>query len=126
MLPFTLPDEPLYLIYTINRVVQVRAGTLESNIKDFMNLLQGNVHKTNGNGIVQVDGNNNPGSERNIGIDMNQTLPGELQNQNIYGEDSYTDPNTNPMTSRGPYTVSPSEIQKIQVHSPYFITFTCI
>lgn len=32
-LPFTCPDEPLYLIYDINRVVQVRAGSLEANMK---------------------------------------------------------------------------------------------
>lgn len=35
MLPFTAPDEPLYLVYTINRVVQVRSGTLEANLKAF-------------------------------------------------------------------------------------------
>ncbi|KAK4393180.1 Sister chromatid cohesion protein SCC2 [Sesamum angolense] len=35
LLPFTLPDEPLYLIYIINRVVQVRSGTLESSMKEF-------------------------------------------------------------------------------------------
>lgn len=33
LLPFTSPDEPLYLIYTINRVIQVRAGVLEANLK---------------------------------------------------------------------------------------------
>ncbi|CAN6477261.1 unnamed protein product [Victoria cruziana] len=32
-LPFTIPDEPLYLVYTINRVIQVRAGALESSMK---------------------------------------------------------------------------------------------
>lgn len=32
-LPFSLPDEPLYLVYAINRMVQVRAGAVESNIK---------------------------------------------------------------------------------------------
>eukprot|EP01018_Ginkgo_biloba_P006884 Gb_05661 [translate_table: standard] len=32
-LPFTLPDEPLYLVYAINRIMQVRAGSLESNMK---------------------------------------------------------------------------------------------
>ncbi|CAA6657408.1 unnamed protein product [Spirodela intermedia] len=31
--PFTCPDEPLYLIYDINRVLQLRAGPLESNMK---------------------------------------------------------------------------------------------
>ncbi|KAL4184364.1 hypothetical protein AMTRI_Chr10g225240 [Amborella trichopoda] len=32
-LPFTLPDEPLYLVYTLNRIIQVRAGPLESSMK---------------------------------------------------------------------------------------------
>ncbi|KAJ0980187.1 hypothetical protein J5N97_008442 [Dioscorea zingiberensis] len=32
-LPFSSPDEPLYLIYDINRVVQLRAGAIESSIK---------------------------------------------------------------------------------------------
>ncbi|MCO5609932.1 hypothetical protein L7F22_064167 [Adiantum nelumboides] len=32
-LPFSLPDEPLYLVFAINRMVQVRAGVVESNIK---------------------------------------------------------------------------------------------
>jgi cohesin loading factor subunit SCC2 len=33
VLPFGIPDEPLYVVYTINRVVQVRAGELEANMK---------------------------------------------------------------------------------------------
>ncbi|CAI0454369.1 unnamed protein product, partial [Linum tenue] len=33
LLPFTVPDEPLYLIYSINRVIQVRVGALEANMK---------------------------------------------------------------------------------------------
>ncbi|KAF6134915.1 hypothetical protein GIB67_002316 [Kingdonia uniflora] len=32
-LPFTTPDEPLYLIYTINCVLQVRYGSLEATMK---------------------------------------------------------------------------------------------
>ncbi|KAJ4812552.1 Nipped-B-like protein [Rhynchospora pubera] len=39
-LPFTIPDEPLYLIYDINRVIQVRAGALESNMKIWSSLAQ--------------------------------------------------------------------------------------
>lgn len=35
LLPFTAPDEPLYLVYTINRVIQVRSGTLEASLKAF-------------------------------------------------------------------------------------------
>lgn len=33
LLPFTSPDEPLYLIYAINRIIQVRAGVLEAKLK---------------------------------------------------------------------------------------------
>ncbi|XP_027357770.1 sister chromatid cohesion protein SCC2 [Abrus precatorius] len=33
LLPFISPDEPLYLIFAINRIVQVRAGPLEANFK---------------------------------------------------------------------------------------------
>ncbi|KAL9226081.1 hypothetical protein vseg_001931 [Gypsophila vaccaria] len=35
LLPFTVPDEPLYLVYTINRVIQVRSGTLEASLKAY-------------------------------------------------------------------------------------------
>ncbi|KAL2898526.1 Sister chromatid cohesion protein SCC2, partial [Bienertia sinuspersici] len=35
LLPFTTPDEPLYLVYAINRVIQVRSGTLEASLKAF-------------------------------------------------------------------------------------------
>ncbi|XP_074560939.1 sister chromatid cohesion protein SCC2 isoform X1 [Curcuma longa] len=39
-LPFTCPDEPLYLIYDINRIIQVRAGALEANMKAWSSFLQ--------------------------------------------------------------------------------------
>lgn len=39
-LPFTCPDEPLYLIYDINRVIQVRAGSLEANMKTWSSFSQ--------------------------------------------------------------------------------------
>ncbi|PKA59771.1 hypothetical protein AXF42_Ash011895 [Apostasia shenzhenica] len=37
-LPFTTPDEPLYLIYDINRIIQLRAGAVESNLKMWSSL----------------------------------------------------------------------------------------
>ncbi|KAI3452230.1 hypothetical protein Pfo_008895 [Paulownia fortunei] len=114
LLPFTLPDEPLYLIYTINRVVQVRAGTLESNMKDFLHSLQGNTHKGNGNGMVQFDQTVSPGSERTMAIDGNHRISGELHGQHLFGDDAYKDSNMNPMTSRDPYSISTSDLQKIQ------------
>ncbi|XXG63462.1 hypothetical protein AAC387_Pa05g1653 [Persea americana] len=54
-LPFTLPDEPLYLIYTINRIIQVRAGSLESEMKTLSNrgLHGSSASSTQENGVVQ-------------------------------------------------------------------------
>ncbi|PIN06625.1 Sister chromatid cohesion protein SCC2/Nipped-B [Handroanthus impetiginosus] len=114
LLPFTLPDEPLYLIYTINRVVQVRAGVLESNMKDFLHSLQGNFHKGNGNGMVQLDQAVNPGSETTTEIDGNHQISAELHGQHLFGDDAYRDPSTNPMTPRDCSGASPSDFQKIQ------------
>ncbi|KAF8408186.1 hypothetical protein HHK36_007328 [Tetracentron sinense] len=53
-LPFTSPDEPLYLIYAINRVIQVRAGALEANMKALiLDSLQGDTHNNpHENGII--------------------------------------------------------------------------
>ncbi len=39
-LPFTSPDEPLYLIYDINRVIQLRAGAVEANLKNWTSMYQ--------------------------------------------------------------------------------------
>uniref|UniRef100_A0A7N0VN42 Sister chromatid cohesion protein n=1 Tax=Kalanchoe fedtschenkoi TaxID=63787 RepID=A0A7N0VN42_KALFE len=46
LLPFTTPDEPLYLVYMINRLMQVRAGDLEANMKSSIGRLsQGRSQK---------------------------------------------------------------------------------
>ncbi|GFQ01435.1 nipped-b-like protein [Phtheirospermum japonicum] len=114
LLPFTLPDEPLYLIYIINRLVQVRAGTLESNMKDFMHLLQGNTYRSDGNGVLQSDQTVNTGGERTVAIDMNQRISEDLQRQQLFGDDAYNkDLNTNPMPPRDPH-ISSNDLQKIQ------------
>uniref|UniRef100_A0A453BQD5 Sister chromatid cohesion protein n=1 Tax=Aegilops tauschii subsp. strangulata TaxID=200361 RepID=A0A453BQD5_AEGTS len=39
-LPFTSPDEPLYLVYDINRVIQIRAGAIEANLKNWTSMDQ--------------------------------------------------------------------------------------
>ncbi|KAK6155028.1 hypothetical protein DH2020_009276 [Rehmannia glutinosa] len=114
LLPFTLPDEPLYLIYIINRAVQVRAGTIESNMKDFLHSLQGNTYKGDGNGMVQFNQTVNPGNESTMATDGNHRISGELHGQQLFGDDTYRDLNMNPMTSRDPYSISTSDLQKIQ------------
>ncbi|KAI8534081.1 hypothetical protein RHMOL_Rhmol10G0060800 [Rhododendron molle] len=75
LLPFTLPDEPLYLIYAINRVIQVRTGTLEANMKAFLHLWQEDAKKLNGNGITQPQGPScQPVCDQTIPMDLNGTL----------------------------------------------------
>lgn len=59
-LPFTTPDEPLYLIYNINRVIQVRAGVVESEMKVYSSH-QGKVAK-----ILQENGSTLPETETQI------------------------------------------------------------
>ncbi|CAK7338590.1 unnamed protein product [Dovyalis caffra] len=54
LLPFTLPDEPLYLIYAMNRIIQVRAGALEANMKGLiLHLSQRNARMVCENGVIQ-------------------------------------------------------------------------
>ncbi|KAF6151937.1 hypothetical protein GIB67_010511 [Kingdonia uniflora] len=56
-LPFTTPDEPLYLIYTINRVLQVRYGSLEATMKALSSRsIQEDKHAIlDENGVLQHD-----------------------------------------------------------------------
>ncbi|KAL6498572.1 hypothetical protein OROHE_026513 [Orobanche hederae] len=114
LLPFTLPDEPLYLIYTINRLVQVRAGTLESNMKDFLHLLQGSTHRSDGEGMVQFDQTVNPGSEKTVASDGDHRISGELHGQQLFEDGGYKDLNKSPSTPRDPHSISTSDLQKIQ------------
>ncbi|XP_076883333.1 sister chromatid cohesion protein SCC2-like [Bidens hawaiensis] len=91
LLPFSLPEEPLYLIYAINRVIQVRAGAIESNMKTFLHKLQEQKQKEPANGIVQhdpmaqnvsgvnelVDDNRHAAQEYPSEISFTQTVPME-------------------------------------------------
>ncbi|KAE9449352.1 hypothetical protein C3L33_18760, partial [Rhododendron williamsianum] len=84
LLPFTLPDEPLYLIYAINRVIQVRAGTLEANMKAFLHLWQEDAKKLHGNGITQPQGPScQPVCDQTIPMDLNGTLELNMMGSDI-------------------------------------------
>ncbi|KAF6151822.1 hypothetical protein GIB67_010396 [Kingdonia uniflora] len=56
-LPFTAPDEPLYLIYTINRVLQVISGSLKATMKALSSRsIQEDKHAIlDENGVLQHD-----------------------------------------------------------------------
>lgn len=71
LLPFALPEEPLYLIYAINRVIQVRAGALESNMKTFLQKFQAHFRKEPTNGVIQHEQSGQPVSDENASADNN-------------------------------------------------------
>ncbi|XP_073038924.1 sister chromatid cohesion protein SCC2-like isoform X1 [Primulina eburnea] len=111
LLPFTSPDEPLYLIYTINRLVQVRAGILESNMKDFLHSLEGIYPKGIGNGTVQSDHTIQSVSERSMSNDGNHKISEEFPGRHLSGDpqSKYSD------IMEDSYIMPKIDLQKIQV-----------
>ncbi|KAI8029972.1 Sister chromatid cohesion protein SCC2 [Camellia lanceoleosa] len=85
LLPFTLPDEPLYLIYAINRVIQVRAWP-----------------------------SSQPVSSHTISMDLNGTVKEESADEPVSNHSASVDSNLHsrsPCNSRG---ISEDDLQKIQ------------
>ncbi|CAJ2641802.1 unnamed protein product [Trifolium pratense] len=76
LLPFAAPDEPLYLIYAINPVVQVRAGPLEANFKSWISsMLQSEGDGTpHGNGMYQQASNEPIHTTQVQSMDLNGTF----------------------------------------------------
>ncbi|XP_061369299.1 sister chromatid cohesion protein SCC2 isoform X2 [Gastrolobium bilobum] len=83
LLPFILPDEPLYLIYAINRIVQVRAGPLEANFKAWSSsLLRSEGHSTpQGNGMYQQGPDEHTLTTHVMSMDLNGTFQQNLDAQ---------------------------------------------
>ncbi|KAF5957550.1 hypothetical protein HYC85_004775 [Camellia sinensis] len=114
LLPFTLPDEPLYLIYAINRVIQVRAGTLEANMKAFLHSLQEDAKIIHGNGITPQWPSSQPVSSHTISMDLNGTVKDESADEPVSNHSASVDSNLHsrsPCNSRG---ISEDDLQKIQ------------
>lgn len=91
LLPFTTPDEPLYLIYIINRVIQVRSGTLEASLKALSTYFsnRGSQKIPHENGCNQQDTTENlasaytPMELSNNMISFNPTIEGQQFNSNL-------------------------------------------
>lgn len=123
LLPFTLPDEPLYLIYAINRVIQVRAGTLEANMKAFLHLWQEDAKKLHGNGITQPQGPScQPVSDQTIPMDLNGRLEVESGDQPVSNHSEPMYQNLHPRNSYNTYHISEDDLQKIQVVNSHTLT----
>ncbi|CAA7031303.1 unnamed protein product [Microthlaspi erraticum] len=132
LLPFTSPDEPLYLVYSINRVIQIRAGALESNLKALLH--KGSAKTQQGNGTYQQE--LIPGHMHMM--DLNTRIQEEPTQWNSHGHPNpidlngavYQDPrdqftssyqtqngeaNVHKMASSDPPELSTDDVQKIQV-----------
>ncbi|KAK7316299.1 hypothetical protein VNO77_35233 [Canavalia gladiata] len=88
LLPFISPDEPLYLIYAINRIVQVRAGPLEANFKAWSSsILRSEGHSMPyGNGMCQQGSDEPTLVNQVMSMDLNGTF-----RQNVDAEPNFND-----------------------------------
>ncbi|KAL6961216.1 Sister chromatid cohesion protein 2 [Sarracenia purpurea var. burkii] len=112
LLPFTLPDEPLYLIYAINRVIQVRVGTLEANMKNFLHSLQEDTKMHYCNGTTQ-QGPSQPVSE-SISMDLNGKLEDEPTDNPVSNDSMHMEPNSHSRNLCNSHGISEDDLQKIQ------------
>lgn len=83
LLPFTSPDEPLYLIYAINRIVQVRMGPLEANFKAWNSRFSRRdcQSTTYGNGICQLGPNEPTLTTQVMPVDLNGAFYHNMDDQ---------------------------------------------
>lgn len=147
LLPFSSPDEPLYLIYAINRVIQVRAGALEANMKALSsNLLKADAQKTtNENGTVQLDHSRavfnymatvdlngtiqeeavvQPALYHMTSIDLNGAIQQKLTHESISHYTPAVETTMHKMNHSETHTLSEEDMQKIQVLlNPANLTF---
>ncbi|PSR87716.1 Nipped-B-like protein [Actinidia chinensis var. chinensis] len=113
LLPFTLPDEPLYLIYAINRIIQVRTGAIEANLKAFLHSLQEDAKTLYGNGVTQQGPSSEPVSNHAILMDLNGTHQ-ESTDQLVSNHSTSTPSNLHSRNSCNSYSISEDNLQKIQ------------
>ncbi|KAK4768597.1 hypothetical protein SAY87_003738 [Trapa incisa] len=139
LLPFTLPDEPLSLIFSINRIIQVRAGSIEANLKAFCSrlFLRGSQGIDHENGVIQQDqfaqtffGNvgavdlNGSAQEDSFcqqiyghmgPLDLDVRIPPEAVDKLHTNAGDYVDGKTHFSLSTEPCGLSDNDLQKIQV-----------
>nr|GMC56915.1 sister chromatid cohesion protein SCC2 isoform X2 [Ipomoea batatas] len=113
LLPFTLPDEPLYLIHTINRVIQVRAGNVEANLKAFLHFLQGSEQNINGNGSI-LNGAAQSAMYQTRAVVDNEVMRDESTAYQGCEFRVSSDSNANHMPSVNPHDLSNDVVQKVQ------------
>lgn len=113
-LPFTSPDEPLYLIYSINRIIQVRAGTVEANMKGFLQFLQAGCQKINASGNIQTEPNQPIRCETETMV-ANTKIEEGLEGDHVGVDYGSVDSYMPHLASLNPHGISNADWQMIQV-----------
>ncbi|GMH30203.1 hypothetical protein Nepgr_032046 [Nepenthes gracilis] len=116
LLPFTSPDEPLYLIYVINRVIQVRSGTLEANLKALSLHFsqQGSQKMVHENGIAQQELITDPVSAPTMLLEVNGTIQQEPRGQHLPIQSTSMDANMHSANFGDSHVINEDDLQKIQ------------
>ncbi|XP_060189126.1 sister chromatid cohesion protein SCC2 isoform X1 [Lycium barbarum] len=114
LLPFTSPDEPLYLIYSINRIIQVRAGTVEANMKGFLQFLQAGSQKINGSASIQTEPNQPVRCETETMV-INAKIEEGLEGNHVGVDYGSVDSYMPHLASLNPHGISNADMQMIQV-----------
>ncbi|KAJ4826096.1 Sister chromatid cohesion protein 2, partial [Turnera subulata] len=137
-LPFTLPDEPLYLIYAINRIIQVRAGALEANMKGLIlhlsrkcakpvpydnGLTHQEVHQPAFQHMASMDLNGSIAQELNAfanysslkSFDLNGTIQEQAFGYSVSNSSASIDPKLDKISSNESGGISGDDVMKIQV-----------
>ncbi|XP_062151070.1 sister chromatid cohesion protein SCC2 [Alnus glutinosa] len=136
LLPFTSPDEPLYLIYAINRVIQVRAGALEAKMKALcMHLSQRYAEKVsykNGqpgpavhpdfnemasmdlNGTIQHEPAGQPIFNHMMSMDLNESIQQDPADQLVSNHGTSWGEKTRSIGSGVSCVLSEDDVQKVQ------------
>ncbi|XP_010550011.1 PREDICTED: nipped-B-like protein B isoform X2 [Tarenaya hassleriana] len=137
LLPFTTPDEPLYLIYSINRVVQIRGGAIEENLKALLRKDSAKTPKGNGTfhqecgpfqtipvhinvmdlnaGIQEEQVQWQPSFGYPTSIDLNGAVYQDPTGQFSSCQTSNEESKVHVMSSADPSELSNDDLQKIQV-----------
>ncbi|KAG6736520.1 hypothetical protein POTOM_060624 [Populus tomentosa] len=128
LLPFTLLDEPVYLIYAINQIIQVRAGALEANLKGLiLHLSQRNTrmhkrefsepisHHMDLNGTIQPKPAGQSDYSHLRSFDLNGTDQEQPADHPVLSSSASRYPKMEYMSSGESLGISKDDVEKIQV-----------
>lgn len=103
------------MIYAINRVLQVRSGAVESNMKSFLHKLQEQNCKEPANGILQHEPFAQPIPNENSFVDDNRQVDQEFPKEISFTHAVPVETDQHSMIPEKPIIISEYDLPNIQV-----------